>query len=67
MLDEKECRTLDLANRLQDMTEGEWNRVKNLIDRRFESKKREMERQLQLSFIKEDDLCLLYTSDAADE
>ncbi|MCI8623795.1 MAG: hypothetical protein HFG26_09045 [Provencibacterium sp.] len=56
MLDEKECRTLDLANRLQDMTEGEWNRVKNLIDRRFESKKREMERQLQLSFIKEDDL-----------
>lgn len=56
MLDEKERRTLDLANRLQDMTEGEWNRVKTLIDRRFESKKREMERQLKLSFIKEDDL-----------
>lgn len=55
MLGEKELRTLDLANRLQDMTEGEWNRVKNLIDRRFESKKREMERELQLSFIKEDD------------
>lgn len=55
MLDEKERRTLDLANRLQDMTEGEWGRVKNLIDRRFEAKKREMERQLQLSFIKEDD------------
>lgn len=55
MLGEMERRTLDLANRLQDMTVGEWNRVKNLIDSRFEAKKREMERQLQLSFIKEED------------
>ena len=55
MLGEMERRTLDLANRLQDMTVGEWNRVKNLIDSRFEAKKREMERQIQLSFIKEED------------
>lgn len=55
MLDEKERRTLDLANRLQDMTEGEWNRVKTLIDRRFEVKRRELERKLQLSIIKEEE------------
>lgn len=55
MLGEKERRTLDLANRLQDMTEGEWSRVKNLIDRRFEVKRRELERQLQLSVIREED------------
>ena len=56
MLSENDRRILDLANRLQDMTEGEWSRVKYLIDTRFEIKKREMERKLQLSCIKEDDI-----------
>lgn len=56
MLTEKELRTLELANRLQDMTAGEWCRVRKLIDSRFESKKREMERELQLSSVREDDL-----------
>lgn len=56
MLTEKEHRTLELANRLQDMTAGEWHMVRRLIDSRFETKKREMERELQLSSVGEDDL-----------
>lgn len=58
MLADFEQRTLDLANRLHDMTYAEWVRVRHLIDRKFKSKKKESERQLQLSLIKEDDLQL---------
>lgn len=51
-----EARTVELANRLQDMTYAEWGRVRFVIDHKFEAKKEELERQLQLSTTEEDDL-----------
>lgn len=58
MLSDFEQRTLDLANRLHDMKLSEWDRVKYLIDKKFESKKKELERELQLSLAEEDDFYL---------
>ncbi len=55
---EFEERTVELANRLQDMTYAEWGRVRFLIDRKFEAKKEELEQQLQLSITQEGDLFL---------
>ncbi len=56
MLADFETRTLDLANRLHDMTYAEWGWVKYVIDKKFEIRKRESERQLQLSFVEEKDI-----------
>ncbi len=56
MLADFETRTLDLANRLHDMTYAEWERVKCVIDGKFEKRKRESEQQLQLSLVEEKDL-----------
>lgn len=58
MLSNYEQRTLDLANRLHDMTCAEWGRVKSLIDRKFEQKKNESERRLQLDQVVEEDLSI---------
>ena len=58
MMQDFEQRTLDLANRLQDMTYAEWKRVRDLIDKKFENKKKESEYQLQLSQVSEEDLHL---------
>lgn len=48
-----ESRTLELANRLTDMTPAEWERVKHAIDRKFEYMKKELNRQIQLSHVDE--------------
>lgn len=56
MLANFEQRTLDLTNRLHDMTYAEWKRVRHLINKRFAEKKKESERQLQLSLVEEKDL-----------
>lgn len=56
LLADYEQRTLDLANRLHDMTFVEWERVQHLINKKFEGKKKELERQLQLSQVEENDL-----------
>lgn len=50
MLADYEQRTLELANRLHDLTFAEWERVRHLIDKKFECKMKESERQLQLGF-----------------
>lgn len=55
-MQEYEQRTLDLANRLHDMTYAEWKRVRYLVDKAFKGKKKESERQLQLSILEEKDL-----------
>lgn len=56
MLADFEQRTLDLANRLHDMTYAEWGRVQHLIDKKFSEMKKEAEQQLQLSAVSESDL-----------
>lgn len=55
MLTDFEQRTLDLANRLHDMTYTEWEYVRFLIDKKFKSKKKESEQLLQLSVLEKKD------------
>ena len=55
MMSERDSRTMDLANRLHDMTYAEWERVQHVINKKFEAKKKESELQLQLSLLAEDD------------
>lgn len=50
-----ESRTLELANRLKDMTALEWETLKCVIDKKIECKKKELDRQLQLSNITHED------------
>ncbi len=54
-LDEKKRRTLELANRLQDMTNAEWAMVKNLVDARFHEKANQAALEMQLCEVKEED------------
>ena len=56
MLEDFEQRALDLANRLHDMTYVEWLYIRDMIDKKFERKKEESERKLQLSLVEEKDL-----------
>jgi len=63
-----ESRILELANRLKDMTVVEWETLKCVIDKKIECKKKELDRQLQLSNVKHDDfLSGLFSSNLIDD
>lgn len=48
MSGEEKKRTIELANRLQDMTNAEWSRLKRTIDALFREKERRSALEIQL-------------------